>query len=505
MAEGLVARGGELRLGRYRLGERIATGGMGEVYLAVQEGLGGFAKPLALKLLLPHLSRDMHAVELFLHEANLAARMSHPNVVQIFDVGREGDRYYLAMELIRGVSLSRLVRALDEQGQQLPPELLTFIAHALCDGLHHAHELEGPNGERLDLVHRDVTPHNVLVSVEGAVKLADFGIAKVRTSAGYTQPGTFKGKLEYVPPELFEGAPADRRADVYAAGITLFQLATLRSPFRRDTEAATMRAIVSEPLPPLGALRSDLPPELALALERATAKAAKERTPSALELKRSVPALHDAHTAARLGALVQKACARELSELDAQTEHTRRRTGTKGVSVEIEVGEPVTATRGTPWGWMVTGAALLAAGAGLAWWQRPEPTPPVAVVVPTPIPTPTPTPPPTPPEPEPIAAVKPTPVEPTPTPAPTPRPIAVKPQPKPAPAARGVGYLSIDATPWAHVFLGSEKIGETPIYAFPVKEGDAVLVFKNPDTGREVRKKVKIAAGQKAVVKADLR
>lgn len=495
---------GELVLGRYRLGDRIATGGMGEVYVAVQQGLGGFAKPLALKLLLPHLARDPSAVELFLHEATLAARMSHPNVVQIFDVGREGDRYYLAMELVRGVSLSHLIKELEARQKLLPPAMLTYVAHALCDGLHHAHELTGPSGERLDLVHRDVTPHNLLLSVDGAVKLADFGIAKVSNSAGYTAPGTVKGKLEYVAPELFEGHPADRRSDVYAAAVTLFQLATLRSPFRRDSDASTMRAIVQDGLPPLRAIRQDLPPEFQRALERATAKVPAERLESALALRQAIPALHDASTAAALGKLVELCCGQAVSKLDAQTAQTRRRTGTASVSEPVGVAP----SRRVPGSVLAVGGGLVALGVGLgvalAW---PRGAAAVAVQPPAVVEAPSasldagsaerPS--------EPDAggalAAAPRPAEPVPDERPAPKGAT----PRRESPRRGVGYLSVDAVPWAQVLIGGSKIGETPIYAYPVKEGEALVVLQNPETGKEVRRKVRVVSGQKSVVKADLR
>src|SRR4051812_16052368 len=231
---------------------------MGEVYLAVQTGIGSFEKPLALKLLLPHLAMNMDAVQMFLTEARLAARMNHANVTQIFDVGFIDHRYFMAMELVQGVSLDKLIRALMLQGPP-PLDLAMYVARALCDGLHHAHEQRGPDGQPLGLVHRDVTPHNVLISVDGAVKLADFGIARAtagKASSDSSEP--MVGKMSYVAPEQMRGEVIDRRADVYAAALTVIHFATLRNPFRKADRDETVDAVLTGPLPQL----KGLPPAL---------------------------------------------------------------------------------------------------------------------------------------------------------------------------------------------------------------------------------------------------
>ncbi len=480
-------------LGRYLLGERLATGGMGEVFLAVQLGLGDFEKPLALKLLLPHLSEEPQAVEMFLHEANLAARMNHPNVVHIFDVGIETGRYYIAMELVRGVTLSKLLRGLEQKQRKLPPELLTYIAHGLLDGLHHAHELVGRDGEKLDIVHRDVSPQNLLLSLDGEVKLADFGIAKARDTVGHTRPGHLKGKLEYLAPEQFDGQSADRRSDVYAAAITLFHMATLSSPFHRDSDAATMKAVMTEPLPSVRTTRPDLPPELDTALRAAAARELKDRTPSALALREAIPALHDASAPKLLGQLLEEVCGDAMQKLDAQTAFTVH------LRANWTQTSPEPLTRPAPSRRSLVAFGLLAlAGLGFAAWRvgpfradETQPTPvPVAAAVPPKV------------EPVPDAGVPALAVA---DPPPVKRTSArTTPAAAPKKHVRGVGYLTVDAVPWASVFVRGQKIGDTPIHAFPLDEGDVSVVLKNPETGKTVTRRVKVVATKQALLKVDL-
>jgi serine/threonine-protein kinase len=159
-----------LTFGRYQLLERVAAGGMGEVWVGLQTGIGKFQRPVAVKLLLPHLIDDPRLVKMFLQEARLGAQMTHANVVQVYDVGFEHDRYFIVMELVRGVSLSKLIAGLHGAQERLPLDLLAYVGRALAEGLHVAHEQRGPDGKPLHFVHLDVTPHNVLVSVYGAVK-----------------------------------------------------------------------------------------------------------------------------------------------------------------------------------------------------------------------------------------------------------------------------------------------------------------------------------------------
>jgi serine/threonine-protein kinase len=207
-------------LGEYELLGRIAAGGMAEVFVARKTGPEGFEKRVALKRILPHLSDHPTFVHLFLEEARLAARLEHPHIVQIHDFGRDGDTYYLALQLVVGQDLQSIFRRSAETKVTVAPADAAMLLLQACEGLHHAHEL--------GIVHRDVTPANLLVSYEGMLKVADFGIAKAEASLANTQPRGIRGKLAYLSPEQARGEPVDRRTDVYSLGLCLWELITGR-------------------------------------------------------------------------------------------------------------------------------------------------------------------------------------------------------------------------------------------------------------------------------------
>ncbi len=275
--------------GQYVLGNRIAQGGMGEIFTAVRVGIGNFRKPVALKLLLTHLAEEDHIIDMFLGEALIAARMNHPNIVQVYDVGHESGRYYMAMELVRGIAMWSFIGAMARKGQRMPASLISYIGRELCEGLNYAHELKDDEGHSLNVIHRDVTPANILLTEDGRAKLTDFGIAKARDVVTKTYPGTVKGTLEYLSPEQASGTRVDRRADIYCAGITLFHLATYQSPFWKGNDLATIQAIQNEPLPSLTRMRPDLPSALATALSRATHKDPNGRYASARDFRDAIP------------------------------------------------------------------------------------------------------------------------------------------------------------------------------------------------------------------------
>ncbi|WP_224247840.1 serine/threonine protein kinase [Hyalangium gracile] len=269
------------RLGKYRLLKLLATGGMGEVFLARQEGPAGFAKTVVVKRMLTHLGRDPKFVEMFLNEARLAAQLSHPNVVQIFELGEHNGAYFIAMEFIHGMNLRAIKRRTEERRMEVPVGFAAWICAQALKGLHYAHTLTDELGAPQHIVHRDVSPDNVLVGFNGIVKMVDFGIAKASTSISTTGAGTVKGKYAYMAPEQLSGHPADPRTDVYAMGVVLYELLAGERPFTGTSEAALVKAILQDAPRPLREVRPNTPPELEEICRRALAKNPQERFPTA--------------------------------------------------------------------------------------------------------------------------------------------------------------------------------------------------------------------------------
>src|SRR5258705_1544548 len=258
-------------IGKYKLVRLIASGGMAEVYLARQAGAAGLGRLGCLKGILPPLPRDKQFVEMFLNEARLAARLDHPNIVSIFDLGEANGNYFIAMEFIDGPSLRAAAKRALERGEWLPiPEIVKIVSMAAA-GLHYAHELTDAGGRPLGLVHRDISPDNVLVHRNGAAKVVDFGIAKAANSSSSTRTGTLKGKVAYMPPEQLRGDPLDRRTDVFALGVVLYEMLAGQRPWAGDSEVSLIGKIMTEDPQPLAKLRPDAPAGLAAVIDRALA------------------------------------------------------------------------------------------------------------------------------------------------------------------------------------------------------------------------------------------
>ncbi|MCU0701652.1 MAG: protein kinase [Myxococcaceae bacterium] len=271
----------------YELVRRVASGGMGEVFVARRTGTGDFEKHVALKLLLPHLTASPDAVRRFYDEARLAARMRHPNIVEIFDVGEAEGRPFLAMQLVEGVSLSQHLRHLAEQKLSVPLPIVRAVALSVCEALGYAHTLTDARGQPLKLVHRDVTPSNILLSFNGSVQLTDFGIARIGDDG--TRSGALQGKAAYIAPEqLTHEAELDARADLYSAAVTLYELLTGISPFRRQSQDETFQAVIAGRARPVRAVRPDVTPGLEAALARAMARSPAERFPDAVSFRKAL-------------------------------------------------------------------------------------------------------------------------------------------------------------------------------------------------------------------------
>jgi hypothetical protein len=275
------------QFGRFTLVELLGVGGMAEVYRAQQTGLAGFEKTVVVKRILPHLAREPRFVGMFLEEARLAARISHPNVVQIYDIGQTDDgSFYIVMEHIAGWDLSQLARLATRVDRPFPVHLAARICSDLASALDAAHSATDLQGNPTPIIHRDVSPHNVLISKEGAVKLTDFGIAKALESGALTPTATLKGKLAYLAPEVALGTGViDTRADLFPLGIILYQLITLTRLFHRASDYATVHALLHDRIAPLRELLPDVPRQLDDIALRALARRPEARFPTARQMR----------------------------------------------------------------------------------------------------------------------------------------------------------------------------------------------------------------------------
>ncbi len=269
--------------GKYEILGRLAVGGMAEVFLAREMASHGAGRHVAVKRILPQIADDDTFVEMFLDEARLAMRLNHPNICHIYDIGELEDTYFIAMEWVNGVPFGKLIaRARDKGG--LPITIAVKIMAHVADALNYAHQARDGVGRPLNIVHRDVSPQNVMVRFDGVVKLLDFGIAKAATQTSQTEAGIVKGKFSYMSPEQCLGKPLDARSDIFAIGACLYEALTGKPAFRRASDLDTMRAIVHEPVPSARLVRGDVPPRLDAILRKALAKDPGQRFQTAGEM-----------------------------------------------------------------------------------------------------------------------------------------------------------------------------------------------------------------------------
>ena len=271
-------------LGKYEVLGLLASGGMAELYLARGRGLDGFEKLVALKRVLPHLARDPEFVDMFLDEARLAGTLDHPNIASVIDIGRAQGNYFFAMEYVHGRDLRSVLRE-SARGDDLTLACGLAIVTQAAAGLHYAHERRDPEGRPLGIVHRDVSPSNVLISYDGGVKIIDFGIAKVAAHDRTTVAGVRKGKIGYMSPEQCLGYAMDRRSDVYNLGILLYETTTMRRLFAPDNEFAVMNRISRGDVTPPSKVVEGYPEALERMVLRALARDADARYPTAAELQ----------------------------------------------------------------------------------------------------------------------------------------------------------------------------------------------------------------------------
>jgi serine/threonine protein kinase len=369
------------RLGRYVLVERIGQGGMAEVFLARAEGMRGFEKIVALKVIREQLVDDAHHIALLLDEARLAATLDHPGIVQVFDVGAHGDEHYLTMEYIHGRDLRQLLKAAHGRGG-MPLPLAVLVVHEVALALHYAHTRTSPDGRPLGIVHRDVSPSNIMVSFEGAVKLTDFGIAKITANTTQTRTGTFKGKFGYMSPEQCLQQDVDARSDVFSLGIVLYELTTSRRAFAGDNPFVTLNRTVEARYDPPESIVPDYPAELSRIVACALSADRDDRHPDAKALADTLDAfardLGGMPTRLELkewiGALMGWPAPPDITRIDAILEATRH---------EAPVTEPTPRTRALP-RWAAVGSAV--AVAGILGWRVGQSAPPDDDAAPSPAP-----------------------------------------------------------------------------------------------------------------------
>ena len=270
--------------GKYLLVKKLATGGMAEVWLAKHLGIEGFERHVVVKRILPHLAEDDEFVRMFLNEAKLVARLNHPNIAPIYDFGQEQGTYYLSMEFVHGEDLGRVMRKAWSTGQWIARPLAIRIVASAAEGLYYAHSRADDQGRPLRIVHRDISPQNILISFDGSVKLVDFGIAKAADQISSTKSGAIKGKFAYMSPEQASGKPLDGRSDIFALGLVLYELLTGVRPIKRDSELATLQAAMDCKIDAPSEV-AEVPSELDEVVMRALRKDVDERYRDAREFQ----------------------------------------------------------------------------------------------------------------------------------------------------------------------------------------------------------------------------
>jgi tRNA A-37 threonylcarbamoyl transferase component Bud32 len=443
-------------LGPYRLLRLIGTGGMGEVFLAERTGPNGYAKRVAVKRLLRAKQLDEDARRGFVNEARIASELSHPNLIEVFEFDEIDGELVLSMEYLPGTNLRDLLTALASAPQRLSPRVVSYICSEALRGLHHAHELKSPEGAWLGLVHRDLSPENILLGAAGEVKVSDFGIAKLVNTATPTT-AIIRGKPAYASPEHLRGQPVTRLADVYSMGAVLQELLRFITTTGREGPADAQLPGLHEVMAKALAPRPEDRFETADAMARALVATSTEATNPAVEL----------------AALVREA----LSH---------------AVTVPVQPSAPAAGPTKSPRGWrarfwILGAAAMVLAGAifgvvVLRTRTEPQTVEPVRA--------------------EPVAPSPP--LLPSPPPTPAPPVIAGQTAKRPPPAKPAKASVSFLVYPWAEVFLDGKLLGTTPMPAQQVEPGSHEFLFRNPRLGTEQKRLVKVRAGEKATLKVNL-
>ncbi|PCC66545.1 Serine/threonine protein kinase [Nannocystis exedens] len=283
------------QFGPYKLMERISVGGMAEVYKAVEQGVEGFERIVAVKRILPHIAEDDEFITMFKDEAKIAGQLQHGNIAQIYNLGQQGDSFYIALEYVAGKDLRNIFTRCQQQGKPMPLAQACFVVMKVCEGLDYAHNKRDKHGRHLNIVHRDVSPPNILVSYEGEVKLIDFGVAKAAGRVSRTQAGILKGKFGYMSPEQVRGMPLDRRSDVFSLGVVLYEVLVGNRLFQGETDFATLEMVRTVDVPAPSSKNPEIPKDLENIIMKALSGEPETRYQTAMELHDDLQAFMFAH------------------------------------------------------------------------------------------------------------------------------------------------------------------------------------------------------------------
>ncbi len=314
--------------GKYFLLERINVGGMAEVFRAKAFGVEGFERLVAVKRILPNIAEDKEFIRMFIEEAKLAVQLNHANIAQIFDLGVVDGSYYIALEHVHGRDLRGIFDRCRTAGEAMPVAQACFMVMKVCEGLDYAHNKRDQAGREISLVHRDVSPQNVLVSFEGEVKLIDFGIAKAAGKGSKTQAGILKGKFGYMSPEQVRGLPVDRRSDVFSCGIVLYELLTGERLFVGESDFSTLEKVRNVEILPPSTYNRKIPDELERIVLKALAKDVEDRYQNAIDLHDELQAFvytaGEFYSRKDLAGWMKKTFGKEIEEETAKLESYRQ-------------------------------------------------------------------------------------------------------------------------------------------------------------------------------------
>src|SRR6184192_2251421 len=273
-----------IQFGKYYLLDRINVGGMAEVFKAKAFGVEGFERLVAVKRILPNIAEDEEFIAMFIDEAKIAVQLQHANIAQIFDLGKVDDSFFIALEYVLGRDLRAIFDRLRQRSELMGFAQACFIVMQVCEGLDYAHNKRDAQGHELHLVHRDISPQNVLIGFEGEIKLIDFGIAKAAGKASKTQAGILKGKFGYMSPEQVRGLPLDRRSDIFSLGIVLYELLTGERLFVGESDFSTLEKVKNVEIMPPSAYNRKIPEEIERIVLKALAKDVDDRYQNAIDL-----------------------------------------------------------------------------------------------------------------------------------------------------------------------------------------------------------------------------